>query len=96
MFYAEFCPYGINTISCGDTLMAFETREERDEMVGRINLANELNNPEGCAQAVTTREARHRYNLNDLRYANAREVPYTRTCRGRCFFEIRHKPSYRF
>ena len=40
MFYAEFCPYGIHTISDGDTLMAFETREERNEMVERINDAH--------------------------------------------------------
>jgi hypothetical protein len=96
MFYAEFCPYGIRTISDGDTLMAFETREERDEMVGRINYANELNHPEGCAVAVTTHEVSHRYNFNDFKNDNAREVPYNRTCRGRCFFEIRHKPSYKF
>ena len=41
MFYAEFCPYGIHTISDGDTLMAFETREERNEMVERIHQENE-------------------------------------------------------
>lgn len=96
MFYAEFCPYGIRTISDGDTLMAFETREERDKMVESINYANEHIHPEGCAVAVTTHEVSHRYNFNDFKNDNAREVPHLRTCKGKCFFEIRHKPSYRF
>ena len=41
MYYAEFCPYGIHTISDDDTLMAFRTRNERDEMVERINAAHD-------------------------------------------------------
>lgn len=95
MFYAEFHPYGIDTISDGDTLMAFDTRDERDEMVKRINDAHS-EMLEGCAIAVTTREVAHRYNLNDFRSDNASEVNYPRTCHGRCFFEIHHKPSYEF
>ena len=95
MFYAEFSPYGINTISDGDTLMAFETREERDEMVERINDAHS-ERTEGCAIAVTTREVAHRYNFNDFRNDNASEVSQLRTCKGRCFLEIHHKPSYEF
>ena len=95
MFYAEFCPYGINSISNGDTLMAFDTRKERNEMVNRINEANSWN-IDGCAVAVTTREVSHRYNLNDFSNGNASEVPHLRTCNGKRFFEIRHKPSYEF
>lgn len=95
MFYAEFCPYGIHTISDGDTLMAFDTREERDEMVDRINdSSSEIT--EDYADAVTTREVAHKYNFDDFRNGNASEVPYSRTCKGKCFFEIRHKPSYEF
>jgi len=95
MFYAEFCPYGIHTISDGDTLMAFETRDERNEMVKRINDAHS-ERAEGCAVEVTTREVAHRYNFNDFGNDNASEVPYLRTCKGKCFSEIRHKPSYEF
>lgn len=95
MFYAEFHPYGINTISDGDTLMAFDTREERDEMVERINDAHS-ERMDGCAIAVTTREVAHRYNFNDFRNDNASEVYYLRTCKGKCFFEINHKTSYVF
>lgn len=95
MFYAEFHPYGINTISDGDTLMAFETREERDEMVERINDAHS-ERMEGCAIAVTTSEVAHRYNFNDFRNGNANEVPYLRTCKDKCLFEIHHKASYAF
>lgn len=95
MFYAEFCPYGIHTISDGDTLMAFDTREERDEMVDRINDApSEIT--ESYADAVTRREVAHRYNFDDFRNGNASEVPHLRTCKGKCFFEISHKPSYEF
>lgn len=39
-YYAEFCQYGSKTISDGDTLMRFETREESDEIVKRINETN--------------------------------------------------------
>lgn len=95
MFYAEFCPYGTRTISDDDTLMAFDTREERDEMVDRINDAHS-ETIEGCAEAVTTRDVAHRYNFNDFRNGNASEVPYLRTCHGKCFSEIHHKPSYVF
>lgn len=95
MFYAEFCPYGIRIISDDDTLMAFDTREERDEMVERINDAHS-ERVEGCAAAVTTREVAHRYNLKDFDNGNNDEVPYLRTFRGKCFFEIHHKPSYVF
>lgn len=66
MLYAEFCPYGIRTISDGDTFMAFDTREERDEMVDRINDAHS-EMIDGCAVAVTTREVAHRYNFNDFK-----------------------------
>lgn len=66
MFYAEFCPYGIRTISDGDMLMAFETREERDEMVESINYAHS-ERVDGCAVAVTTREVSHRYTSTTLR-----------------------------
>lgn len=95
MFYAEFCPYGIHTISDGDTLMAFDTREERDDMVDRINdFHSEMIG--GCAAAVTTREVAHRYNFNDFRNGNASYVPFLRTCNGKRFFKIRHKPIYVF
>lgn len=40
MFYAEYCCYGLATISDADRVMRFETREERDEMVERLNEAN--------------------------------------------------------
>lgn len=95
MFYAEFCPYGTRTISDGDTLMQFDTREERDEMVERLNGMN-FEQTDGVAAAVTTREARHRYNLNDFNNGNNSEVPRLRTFKGCCFFEIHHKPSYVF
>lgn len=95
MFYAEFCPYGIHTISADDVLMRFETREERDDMVKSINDAH-IESVDGCAVAVTTREVAHRYNLNDFKNDNASEVPHLRTCKDRCVFEIHHKPSYEF
>lgn len=91
MFYAEFCPYGIHTFSDSDTLMAFETREERDEMVERINDAHSER-----MIAMTQREVVPRYDFNDFRNGNASEVPHLRTCKGKPFFEIHYKPSYVF
>jgi hypothetical protein len=93
MYYAEFCPYGIHTISDDDTLMAFRTRNERDEMVERINAAHD-ECIEGCSEAVTTQEVAHRYNLSDFKTERASEVKYVRTCDNRAFFEIGHKQSY--
>lgn len=96
MFYAEFCPYGTKTISDGDTLMAFDTREERDDMVERINAEHD----EDHAQAVTTREVSHRYDLRKFRddpfgdYCH--EVNGVRTCKGKPFLEVTHRPGYRF
>lgn len=63
MFYAEFCPCGITTISEGDTLMGFDTREERDEMVERINADVDIEARGDRAQAVTVREVAHRYDV---------------------------------
>lgn len=94
MFYAEFCPFGTKTISHGDTLMGFDTREERDEMVERINAEHD----EDHAQAVTTREVAHRYDIRKFRddpfgdYCH--EVNGVRTCKGKPFSEISHRPGY--
>lgn len=93
MFYAEFCPYGNRTISPLDTLMAFATREERDEMVERLN--DDPYERQGCAMAVTTREVAHRYNLHDFKTDRADEISDIRTCKGRSVFEIPHRVHYR-
>lgn len=90
MFYAEFCPCGIEKSSHYDTLMKFETRRERDEMIERLNSAV-------CAkraQEVTTREAAHRYNLNDFNGMRCREVKGLKTCDNKYFWEIPHRVGY--
>ena len=100
MFYAEFCPRGTKTISDGDTLMAFDTREERDEMVDRINAVVDIEASDDRAQAVTVREVSHRYDVrkfrNDPSGDYCHEVNGMRTCNGKPFFEITHRPGYRF
>lgn len=89
-YYAEYCPYGIDTLSHGDTLMQFDTREERDEMVERLSFGY----PCEC-KAVTVREVAHRYNFADFKDGDrCREVGDARTCKGRIFFEIGHRPGY--
>lgn len=91
MFYAEWHEYGNDTISAGDTLMRFCTREERDEMVERLN---GIHDEDVCA-VVTTREVAHRYDVRDFGDADKRdEVQGVRTCAGRCFWEIGHRPNY--
>lgn len=87
MFYAEFLPWGINSISDGDTLMRFETKRERDEMVERLN---------HTTQAVTTREIAHRYNLKDFYGDRCREAYALKTCDNKCVLEIPHRVNYRF
>lgn len=101
MFYAEFCPFGTKTISHGDTLMGFDTREERDEMVERINaIYDDRTHGDDRAQAVTVREVSHRYDVRKFRddpfgdYCH--EVNGVRTCKGKPFSEISHRPGYKF
>jgi hypothetical protein len=92
MFYAEFCPRGITTITDSDTLVQFETKRERDEMVERINSAD-------CstrAQAVTRREVAHRYNFNDFNGERCREVYGLKTCCDKYFWEIPHRIGYAY
>jgi hypothetical protein len=98
MFYAEYLPWGTNSISYEDTLMRFETKRERDEMVERLNsMGKAVAMHEGCvAQAVTTREIAHRYNLKDFYGARCREVYGLKTCDNKHFFEIHHRVNYRF
>ena len=84
MFYAELTRYGINTISSDDTLMRFETCDERDEMVERINGAH----GDLVCQALTYREARHLYRVEDFGTGRELEVNGARTNAGRSFFEV--------
>ena len=90
MFYAEFCPRGITTITDSDTLVQFDTKRERDEMVERINSAD-------CntrAQAVKRCEVSHRYNFNDFNSERCREVDGLKTCDNKYFWEIPHRTNY--
>lgn len=99
MFYMEYCPFGTTTISDGDKLMGFDTREERDEMVERINAVVDIEESGDRAQAVTVREISHRYDVRKFRddpfgdYCH--EVNGVLTCKGKPFFEISHRPGYR-
>lgn len=94
MFYAVFNLYSAYD-SDADTLMRFQTKQERDEMVGRIN------NSDGdqSAKAVTTREIAKRFDIrkfeNDPYGDYCSEVAYLKTCAGRPFFEITQRPNYR-
>lgn len=86
-FLAEYCPYGCNCISDGDALMRFESAAERDEMVARINAANP-EHLDGCARAITRKDAAGLYRLQDFGTEYEREVRGSRTCAGRPFFEV--------
>lgn len=90
MFYAEFCPRGITTITDSDTLVQFETKRERDEMVERINSSDYGTR----AQAVTMRDVAHRYNFNDFNDERCREVYGLKTCCDKCIWEIHHRIGY--
>lgn len=97
--YAEFSPYGTRTkCDFADRLMRFETREERDEYVARLN--RECGMPDGVAAPVTWLDARRRYDLSafDAPWATATphksggadwsRSPWPLTCRGSIVWEI--------
>lgn len=91
MFYAEFCPYGLRTISEGDRVMRFLTRAERDEMVERINTAH-WESIEGVCAPITRKEAARSYRVQDFdNGGDCEEVNGLRTCAGRAFFEVTRK-----
>lgn len=87
-WYAEYAPYGLRTLSDGNTLMVFETKEERDEMVERLN-GMYTYHVEGVARAITRKEASEEYRTQDLNdHEHKLEVNGIHTCAGRCFFEV--------
>lgn len=91
-WYAEHCPYGLNTISDGDTLMVFDTPEERDWMVDELN--GDVRNQhiiEGVARAITRKEAAKTYRTQDLGTEYERKVPDLRTCQFRRCSEVGSK-----
>lgn len=94
MFYAEFCPYGLSTISDGDKVMRFVTRAERDEMVESINAAHWDSVEDVCAP-ITRKEAARGYRIQDFDPqdypSDCKEVAGLRTCAGRTFFEVTRK-----
>lgn len=93
MYYAEFSPYGADTISNGDVLAAFETREERAEWCERIN-ARILWPEKAEWHEVTTREVAHAYNMKHWRTDYEHELSGERTCKGKPVFYIHRRPVY--
>lgn len=96
MFYAEFSPYGTNTLSQGMELARFETRRERDEWVSRMNSFGDIDR----WQAVTTREVSHRFDIRKFDHDPfndyCHEYNGLRTCDNRPVNYIEMRPSYRF
>ena len=102
MFYAEYCPYGLRTISDCDKVMQFVTRAERDEMVQRINAAH-WDSVEGVCAPITRKEAAKSYRIQDFgreaqyygtgctEVRDLRHVQDPRTCAGRTVFEVTRK-----
>lgn len=95
-YYAELCIYGVDAPSRSDTLMRFDTREERDEMVSWLNCLR----GEELVHAVTAREAARNYDLrkftNDPYGDFCREVKGLRTCTGKTFFELCQRGNTRY
>lgn len=88
-WYAEWCPYGCDCISDGDTLMYFGSAAERDEMVARINGKNG-DKVAGCARAISYDEARASYRVQDINTERER-CTGLKTCAGRPFWEVASK-----
>lgn len=97
MFYAEYSPYGCRTLSDGDVLLCFDTREERDAKVEELNDRHpELS--DGVCRAVTVRQVRHRYDFNYIRGFDPwgeqyREVTDDPTNAGNTFFRLEQRPN---
>lgn len=62
-YYAEYSPYGIDTVSDIDKCYVFESRDERDCWVDRQNT-----DYDNYAQAITAKYARAIYNLSGLEF----------------------------
>lgn len=60
MYYVEHCPYGTNTVSDGDRLYRFDTREDVAAYIESV--------AEGTAREVTEEEAERRYNTWQFEY----------------------------
>lgn len=96
MFYAEYCPYGTDTISDCNALLRFATKAERDDAVERINDGSDND----LAIAVTTRSIAHCYNVND--FSNP-DIAYRfdlceidTTCSGNEIYAIPYKSNYMY
>ena len=91
MYYAEYHPYGIDTVSDGMELAAFDSMEDRAEWVDRMNAYHDKDK----WVAVTTREAARKFDVrkfNDLDYC--REYNGLRDRSNRCVFYIEMRPGY--
>ena len=86
-YYAEFCPYGIRSLSDGDRLMQFESKKERDDMVKLINSNDYFDR----AESVTLRSVSHRYRISDFNDLDVCHEGFPRTCRDKIYFEIAPK-----
>ena len=62
--YAEYCPYGLNTLSTGDRVIKFATAADRDEWVAALN--DYTDRVEGVARAITRAEAAKTYRMQDI------------------------------
>ena len=95
-YYAEYSPYGIQTVSEGMQLYRFDTRAERDEWVERMNSRDPYR---GTWSAATTREVSHRYDLRRFDrdpfgdYRHEHEGP-DRTSAGRIPEYVTPRPKY--
>lgn len=93
MFYAEFAPRGVGRESDDDRLMGFLEREERDDIVRRINEAHWADGVGACARPLSAYDAERRYDLCGFWDDRSSEVRGLRTCMGRSFDEIRPRPA---
>ena len=88
-YYAEF--HLFDNLPDGDALqdklMRFESREERDDMVERINYAHMCES----TRAVTLADVSHKYNVQDFYNGDKFTEGYPRTCHNKIYIEIAPK-----
>ncbi len=76
-WYAEYRRYGFNARSDCDSLMVFDTREQRDAVVEALNGDGRTDHiEEGVARAITRKEASKDYRTQDLGTEREQEVRF--------------------
>lgn len=92
-YYAEWCPYGVDTISYDDQLCQFRTRDDRDDFVAMCNRSADYYGHDFAAP-VTLRQVAHKYPFRSI-WADWHEENFTCRYVRRYYWTLGVKHGYR-